>query len=152
MNKIKKIQILLDVIILLLIVFLVSLNIFFKKDDNTVTNIDYSNSISRELNDSEEVDFFTFSESTLIYVKDYKTTISVNITNNSDSDYYIKYITAFVYDSNDKEIATLYGGTKLIINSSDMVIYTFETSKEIIDDCKYIKYVPEYVKNGDENE
>ena len=152
MDKIKKLQIILDILIVFLIVILIVLYVFYSNNKSKEEKIDYTNYKSKKLNDSENVDLFTFSETTIISIKDFKTLITVRIKNNSNDKYFVKGITADVYDNNNKLLNTIYGDAKVIINSNEIIEYNFETSIDIYSNCKYLKYKPVFAKYGEEDE
>lgn len=148
----KKLQIFLDIIIILLILNLISLFIFNNNKSTKENVINYADSEILDFEDSFEFDDFTFFNTSILYIKDYKTTISVNIKNNSENNYFIKGINLYIYDENNSLINTIYGDSSVIINSNDTIEYNFETSSDIISDCKHFKYEPNFKIYGDENE
>lgn len=148
----KKLQIFLDIIIILLVLNLVWLFIFNNNKSTKENVINYDDSETLSFDDFFGFDDFTFFNTSILYIKNYKTTISVNIKNNSENSFYIKGINLYIYDENDSLINTIYGDSSVIINSNDTIEYIFETSSDIISNCKHFKYEPYYKVYGDDNE
>ena len=145
MKKIKIINIVLDVIIILLFILLI-FNIS-TKDNKTKEKeevIDLTDNKTKNLSDEFYVKDLKFYNSEIISVKNYKSTISVNILNNSDDSYYIKGITAIIYNKNKKEEIALYNDVSLIIEPKQNVVYVFESDKDLYEFTYSIEYVPIY--------
>lgn len=147
----KKIQIILDILIILLFLNLVWIFIFSNNKSTKENVINYDDSETLDFNDSYDFENFTFFNTSIVYVKNYKTTISVSIKNNSENNYFIKGINLYIYDKNNSLVNSIYGDSSVIINSNNTIEYNFETSSDIISNCKYFKYEPNYNIYGDDN-
>ena len=148
----KKLQICLDIIIILLVLNLLWLFIFSNNKSSKENVVNYNDSRTLYFDDSFDFDVFTFFNTSILYIKDYKTTITVNIKNNSENNYFLNGINLYIYDENNKLISTIYGDSNIIINSNETVEYNFETSIDIISKCKNFKYEPTFRIYGDDNE
>ena len=140
MKKINIINNILNVLIIVMLIYLLIFYIFLKKDQEVLSPPDYTKAITKTIEGEYKYKNFVFTDANIIYLKENGTTISVNIKNNDKVNYFIKGLSAIIYDSNGKKVTVVYGSSSMYIDANDSVEYVLETKKDIVDSCTSIEY------------
>jgi len=149
----KYFNIVLNIIIILLSIYLIIFNIFIKEKETEV--IDNSSEqeikyLEKNLNDSQIVKGFKFYNSGVLYNDKVGSLLNVNVVNNSSKKIYLSGVSATIYDKNNEKIVSLYYKVAFHMNANEEIFLTYETDKNIYD-CSKIIYTPIYDEYLEDN-